>query len=454
MPYPSQNDRDFDLLKKITTNTAELVDGGGGGGAVSSVNGQTGAVVLDPADIGAAPMFPSFSSSYILWVNKGGDDTTGDGSASAPFLTITKALSVIPVLNGGISYLINVGPGSYITGPDASLSWRSHIYMRGSTKGADSPEVGTIIITPDATSHIYAAFEFVQLGAFIVDNCNERQVDLINCRFGNNILSSGSSSPVRPIRVINCFSYSSQIVDVAADCVDFYNFFGKLHLGHAFNVDFNHRLYGCDLTALEIEQPNAAPFRTTVEIRGCHIDDISITGDRVDAYVDPTSITSAISITGTPNIVYLSPPGRLRRVTEQFDTTTNVEADIPGLSIPILGHDILSGQVRFRAVLFTTSANPGGVAANIAFTGNGETICEGFLYSGSTVVKTRSTSFGGTLASSFTVTAATIIIEGTLWINDLGGSGDLTIQFRQGTTVATPSSVLVGSYLEVLGFGS
>lgn len=48
--YPSINDRDFDLLKKIVTNTALLADTEAGD--VSSVNGRTGAVTLTKSDVG------------------------------------------------------------------------------------------------------------------------------------------------------------------------------------------------------------------------------------------------------------------------------------------------------------------------------------------------------------------------------------------------------------------
>ncbi len=51
------NDSPTDLLRRIVDNIAE---GGGGGGEVSSVNGQTGDVVLDAADVGAAERSISF----------------------------------------------------------------------------------------------------------------------------------------------------------------------------------------------------------------------------------------------------------------------------------------------------------------------------------------------------------------------------------------------------------
>ncbi len=51
--YPSFNDREFDLLRKIASALADIATnggGGGGGGAVSSVFGRAGAVIADPSD--------------------------------------------------------------------------------------------------------------------------------------------------------------------------------------------------------------------------------------------------------------------------------------------------------------------------------------------------------------------------------------------------------------------
>ena len=49
------NALDLDPITREEWFISQIQGGGGGGGAVSSVNGQTGAVVLDAEDVGAAP---------------------------------------------------------------------------------------------------------------------------------------------------------------------------------------------------------------------------------------------------------------------------------------------------------------------------------------------------------------------------------------------------------------
>ncbi len=57
-----------------------------------------------------------FTASRIVYVNQAGDDITGDGSACAPYLTITKAMSEITDASSSKRYEINIGPGSYSEG--------------------------------------------------------------------------------------------------------------------------------------------------------------------------------------------------------------------------------------------------------------------------------------------------------------------------------------------------
>lgn len=72
-------DSEVSLLRKIANNTAITAAGGGGGGAVDSVNGQTGVVVLDAADVGAAPGGSNGEVQYNNAGSLGGITTGTDG---------------------------------------------------------------------------------------------------------------------------------------------------------------------------------------------------------------------------------------------------------------------------------------------------------------------------------------------------------------------------------------
>lgn len=56
---------------------------------------------------------PSITASQKVWVNKGGNDTTGDGTLAKPFLTIQRAESAITDASPTKTYNINVGTGIY-----------------------------------------------------------------------------------------------------------------------------------------------------------------------------------------------------------------------------------------------------------------------------------------------------------------------------------------------------
>jgi len=86
------------------------------------------------------------------YVAKSGNDTTGNGSIGAPYLTIAKALSVILDASPTKRYVINVGPGDY---PE-SLSWKANVFTRGS--GPISTRItGSTQNINDATWNVLAA---------------------------------------------------------------------------------------------------------------------------------------------------------------------------------------------------------------------------------------------------------------------------------------------------------
>lgn len=129
--------------KKVTAQAiADL--GGGGGGDVASVNGQTGVVVLDHEDVGAASAaqgaladsaLQSVEQLNVLYVSKDGNDSTGDGSLAKPYLTIQKAADIIGAASNSTEfndpalrfYRVNVGPGVYTE--NVLFGTRPHIIL-------------------------------------------------------------------------------------------------------------------------------------------------------------------------------------------------------------------------------------------------------------------------------------------------------------------------------------
>ncbi len=138
-------------------------------------------------------------------------------------------------------------------------------------------------------------------------------------------------------------------------------------------------------------------------------------------------------------------PGGIKRVSTQFDSTGTTLGNVTGLSVSLPA----ATSYRFRAVLFTTANVAGGVKAAVASSGSVTNIIyEGLTYSAGTVTQSRSTASGTPVGAVTAVTAATIVIEGTITTN---AAGNLTVQFANNVATGT-SSVLVGSYMEVFGF--
>lgn len=92
-------------------------------GIATGVPGGTGS---------AKPTGPGFpliapSSSQTVYVNKGGNDITGDGTMNDPFATIAKAMTSIVDAAPAKRYSIMVGPGNYIE----SISLKANVMVIG-----------------------------------------------------------------------------------------------------------------------------------------------------------------------------------------------------------------------------------------------------------------------------------------------------------------------------------
>lgn len=95
----------------------------------------------------ATGMLGGGASTPNYYVSKLGDDGTGDGSLASPWLTVTKALSTIP-LTGGI---LNVGDGTY---------------------AENTSSTGRLVVTQQFTSELRIRPESDTLGDVIIDGAD------------------------------------------------------------------------------------------------------------------------------------------------------------------------------------------------------------------------------------------------------------------------------------------
>jgi hypothetical protein len=95
--YPKFNDKEFDLLKKITSNTAEIVDGGGGGGTgdvTAAANFGTDNVLIRSNGVSKGVQATGITVDDS-------DNVDGINDLEAVTLTINNVVGVIPAANGG-----------------------------------------------------------------------------------------------------------------------------------------------------------------------------------------------------------------------------------------------------------------------------------------------------------------------------------------------------------------
>ena len=87
--------------------------------------------------------------TYNYWVSVNGSNTTGTGSVTNPFATITAALAATSSLADGIPVNINVTAGTYTENPTIT---RNNTFIIGTPTVSDVVIIGTLSLTPAASA--------------------------------------------------------------------------------------------------------------------------------------------------------------------------------------------------------------------------------------------------------------------------------------------------------------
>lgn len=140
---------------------------------------------------------PSATQTQIVYVNKGGNDGTADGSMNLPFLTIQAAMTFIADATLNKRYVISLGPGTYAD-PFALKPW---IWIVGHNN-LPTRISGAITFTADWTpagdhrSGFYSITfpTIVQTFDFNTVSSNEGKLDFQSCVFNLAPIFSAFSS--------------------------------------------------------------------------------------------------------------------------------------------------------------------------------------------------------------------------------------------------------------------
>jgi hypothetical protein len=102
-------------------------------------------------------VFPLPVATEIVYVNKGGNDATADGTIARPFLTLTAALASITDASGAKPYSVQTGPGTY----SDNLVLKDGVVITGVDPIAGPLLSGTFSIPADFAPNGTFGFAFV-----------------------------------------------------------------------------------------------------------------------------------------------------------------------------------------------------------------------------------------------------------------------------------------------------
>ena len=138
-------------------------------------------------------------------------------------------------------------------------------------------------------------------------------------------------------------------------------------------------------------------------------------------------------------------------------TTGDGEKPITPLTNAICARSVIApGTYRFRAVVFYQTAGVAAIGISVGANYSGTyTIASspvtgtvaGTGFAGGLVANVATTSIVGSTAPGATGSPSVAILEGTLVAT---GSGSLAISFSQNASNATATTLMIGSYLEIV----
>lgn len=137
------------------------------------------------------------ASTFIIYVDKSGNDSTGNGSVNNPYLTISNAVAQITFATSAQRAQIKVGPGDYSN----NFSMKANIGIVGSN--AITTRITGIVDLNDPSwnnaNDNRSSFQSITLGSaetfdFTVQSATSGKLYFYGCRFNNTVTTIGFNS--------------------------------------------------------------------------------------------------------------------------------------------------------------------------------------------------------------------------------------------------------------------
>lgn len=391
--------------------------------------------------------------------------SNGDGVSGNPTLALANDLAALEALSGtstiyyrsGVSTWSAVTIGTNLSFSGGTLDVGTGVALLGGQSGGQQLYGGTAAnddLKLDGTAHATRATSFVSIcsagGACAIGQATaETTSSTLSPRL--DILATGTQTVAMILRD----STNAVKFGVYLDSVNNLASFTTLS-NHPLGMASNNNAAGCFVDALNfgIGGTSGGTFTFGASAAGA-------LGMR-NATAPTTSPANIIqawakaTATNKSNLYVRNEEGKVEQLTgtrcvvgTQFDKTS----DTTLANVTNLSRDVEAGKkYKFRAVLFTSSNVASGVKAAIAGTATATAIVyEALVWNAAALAaQTRATALATAVGGVTAVTAALVIIEGTITVN---AAGTLTVQFAQNASGGTASSVLVGSTLEVTPTG-
>jgi len=260
-----------------------------------------------------SPSPPSPSAAFLVYVNKGGNDITGNGSILAPYQTIAYAMSTITFAGIGFPVVIDVGPGVYL---EPILSLKPNVFINGYGKqdtiidisGAMTLEMGwdpllmdksgfyNIAIQGSGTFNIdFTAVSSAQ-GSLLFDSCLFETLSILNITGNSGGITANQVSFVSSVLV--CDVLCNDMFIVVLNCFLTNPNFTLNNTVSLFSIINNSSIASLTITAI-------MPYNLQASNSNCQL--LNANGPiNIQCSTDFLPINANVTLAGGANIIYLN----------------------------------------------------------------------------------------------------------------------------------------------------